>query len=69
MREKYRENIKSLNEVIPYVTVKGSLVPTTAEDRMRLVYLLRKFAEASRIATLMLWRGERGKKLRKESIE
>ena len=65
MQEKYGENIKSLSEVIPYVTVKGSLIPTTAEDRMRLVYLLRKFTEASRIATLMLWREERRKEIEK----
>ena len=69
MQAKYKENTKSLIEVIPFVTVKGSLVPKTIEDRIQLVYLLRKFTEASRIATLMLWRNKRRKEIEKRIYE
>jgi len=69
LQAKYKENTKSLIEVIPFVTVKGSLVPKTIEDRIQLVYLLRKFTEASRIATLMLWRNKRRKEIEKRIYE
>lgn len=49
--------IRNALDAIPFVTVKGILVPKSDNDKEKLLLLMRRFTWACRRATTILWRG------------
>lgn len=60
--------IRNALDVIPFVTVKGILIPNES-DKERLLLLMCRFAWACRRATTVLWKGFKSKEAYKSAYE